>query len=180
MPRQCAHWLAMTISLQTTLPVDCCFLHRPVIGAAQHPLNTSCRARRPHRAGQKSAGFYFTVQLAVPHSIRSTHHVGPDALIGPAGQKSADFYFTVQLAGRNSSLNFSRANTSVMPFPMGPSPMGALLFLYPRGGVNPPLRKFSGPAARRIYGAYRAAPSAMGPPSPASTSPSSWRAGTAP
>ena len=149
MPRQCAHWLAMTISLQTTLPVDCCFLHRPVVGGAQHPLNTSCRARCPHRArqknagfyftvqlavphsirsthhvgpdaligpvGQKSAGFYFTVQLAVPHSIRSTHHVGPDALIGPAGQKSAGSYFTVQLAGRNSSLNFSRANTSVMP-----------------------------------------------------------------
>ena len=38
------------------------------------------------------------------------------------------FYFTVQFMGRNNSLNFSTANTSVMPFPMGPAPWEPFYF----------------------------------------------------
>ena len=65
----------------------------------------------------RNGAYFVTVCAAGRACIFSDvlHPVGPDALIGPAGQKSAGFYFTVQLAGRNSSLNFSRANTSVMP-----------------------------------------------------------------
>ena len=159
MPRQCAHWLAMTISLQTILPMDCCFLHCQVVGGAQHPLNASCRARCPHRAGRAEKCRLLLhrpvggqeqlleflqgehVRHAVSHGAKP--HGSPFIFIssgrsesapaeilracGPAnlrrlprrpicdGAPIAGFYFTVQLAGRNSSLNFSRANTSVMP-----------------------------------------------------------------